>query len=101
MTAAARSIGWGFRVQHSALQQDLFRRQADQMAQLEADHQRLSNLAVGQKLTSADQAILDVYFDGEGQTRKFALEKLGAERKLRAIGDAGAEEGDLGAPVWP
>ncbi len=56
---------------------------------------------VGQKLTAADQAILDVYFDGEGKTRKFALEKIGAQWKLRAMGAAGAEDGDLGAPVWP
>lgn len=56
---------------------------------------------VGQKLTGEDQAILDVYFDAEGKTRKFALEKIGAEWKLKAMGAAGGEDGDLGAPVWP
>jgi hypothetical protein len=56
---------------------------------------------VGQKLTAEDQAILDVYFDGEGKTRKFALQRIGAEWKLKAMGAAGGEDGDLGAPVWP
>ncbi|MGO9202968.1 MAG: hypothetical protein ACLQM8_20820 [Limisphaerales bacterium] len=56
---------------------------------------------VGQKLTAEDQAILDVYFDAEGKTRKFAFEKIGAEWKLKAMGAAGGEDGDLGAPVWP
>ncbi len=56
---------------------------------------------VGQNLTSPDRAVLDVYFDAEGKTRKFALEKIGAEWKLKAMGAAGAEDGDLGAPVWP
>ncbi len=33
---------------------------------------------VSQKLTPPDQAILDVYLGGEGNTRKFVLEKIGA-----------------------
>jgi hypothetical protein len=56
---------------------------------------------VGQTLSSPDRAVLDVYFDGEGKTRKFALEKIGADWKVGAMGCAGGGDDDLGAPVWP
>ncbi len=56
---------------------------------------------VGQTLTSPDRAILTVYFDGEGKTRKFAFEKIGADWKLGAMGCAGGEDDDLGALAWP
>ena len=36
---------------------------------------------VGQKLISQDQAMLDVYFEGEAATRRFALSKIGEEWK--------------------
>ena len=58
---------------------------------------------VGQKLTSQDQAILDVYFDGEGATRRFALSKIGDEWKLGGIYLAGGnEDAPLSGPrFWP
>ena len=40
---------------------------------------------------SQDQAILDVYFEGEGKTRKFALKKIGADWKFD----------NLGHGLWP
>ena len=42
---------------------------------------------VGQDLGSQDQAILDVYFEGEGKTRKFALKKIGADWKFDNLGN--------------
>ena len=56
---------------------------------------------VGRTSSSPDRAVLDVYFDGEGRTRKFALEKIGADWKLNAMGCAGGEDNDLGMPAWP
>lgn len=56
---------------------------------------------VGQTLSSPARAVLTVYFEGEGKTRKFALEKIGAEWKLEAMGCAGGGDDDLGAPAWP
>jgi hypothetical protein len=46
---------------------------------------------VGQNLTSQDQATLDVYFEGEGKTRKFALKKIGGQWKFDNLGEG----------VWP
>ena len=58
---------------------------------------------VGQKLMSQEQAILDVYFDGEGATRRFALSKIGDEWKLGGIYLAGGnEDAPLSGPrFWP
>ena len=42
---------------------------------------------VGQKLVSHDQAVLDVYFEGEGKTRPFALKKIGEEWKFDNLGN--------------
>ena len=55
---------------------------------------------LGQKLTSPDRAILDVYFEGEGKTRKFRLDNIGAEWKLQAMGAAGGGD-DFDAGGWP
>jgi hypothetical protein len=49
----------------------------------------------GQKLASPDRTIFDVYFEGEGKTRKVALKKIGNEWKFDALGRAGASEEDL------
>ena len=46
---------------------------------------------VGQNLVSQDQATLDVYFEGEGKTRKFALKKIGEQWKFDNLGEG----------VWP
>jgi len=60
---------------------------------------------VGQKLPSPDQTVLAVYFDGEGKTRKFALERIGTDWKLGAMGFAGdivqEGKGEVDAQVWP
>jgi len=46
---------------------------------------------VGQNLISQDQAILDVYFEGEGKTRQFAMKKIDEEWKFD----------ELGKGAWP
>ena len=57
---------------------------------------------VGQKLTSQDQAILDVYFDGEGATRRFALSKIGDDWKVGGIYLAGGQDDrPYGPKLWP
>jgi len=52
---------------------------------------------VGQKLISQDQAILDVYFEGEDATRRFALSKIGDEWKVGGIYISGSDASRL----WP
>ena len=42
---------------------------------------------VGQDLVSPEQSVLEVYFEGEGTTRKFALLKIGEEWKFDHLGD--------------
>lgn len=42
---------------------------------------------VGQNAPSPDQAILDVYFEGEGKTRKVALKKTGDQWKFDNLGN--------------
>ena len=57
---------------------------------------------VGQKLMSHDQAILDVYFDGEGATRRFALSKIGDDWKVGGIYLAGgSDDRPYGPKLWP
>jgi hypothetical protein len=58
---------------------------------------------VGQKIGSQEQAILDVYFEGEGKTRKFEMKKIGGEWKFNAMGLAGGNDDDLqyGGSGWP
>jgi hypothetical protein len=46
-------------------------------------------------MPSPDRAILDLYFDGEGKTRKVALQKTGQEWKFKTMGRAGQELDDL------
>ena len=52
---------------------------------------------VGQKLMSEDQAMLDVYFEGEAATRRFALSKIGNEWKVGGIHIPGSDASRL----WP
>ena len=58
---------------------------------------------VGQKLMSQNQAILDVYFEGEAATRRFRLMKVGDEWKLGGIFLAGETDAEpLAVPrLWP
>jgi hypothetical protein len=42
---------------------------------------------LGQNLTAQGQASLDVYFEGEGKTRKFELKKIGDEWKFDTLGN--------------
>jgi hypothetical protein len=57
---------------------------------------------VGQNLKSNDFAILDVHFEGEGKTRKFAMKRIGNEWKFAAMGRAGRPDEDLeGSAAWP
>jgi hypothetical protein len=57
---------------------------------------------VGQKLLSQDQAILDVYFEGETATRRFALKKIGDDWKVGGIYLAGGnDDSPYGPKVWP
>ena len=57
---------------------------------------------VGQNMKSNDLAILDVHFEGEGKTRKFALKRIGNAWKFMAMGGAGKTNDDFdGAAMWP
>ncbi len=58
---------------------------------------------VGQKMISEDLAILGVYFEGEGQTRRIAMKKVGDEWKFSVMGRAGDGDDDLqnGYAAWP
>jgi len=57
---------------------------------------------VGQKLISQDQAILDVYFEGEAATRRFALQKIGDDWKVGGIYLAGGhDDRPYGRKLWP
>lgn len=57
---------------------------------------------VGQKLMSTDQAFLDVYFESEGATRRFAVNKIGDEWKVAGIYRAGGnDDKPCGPKVWP
>jgi len=57
---------------------------------------------VGQKLISQDQAILDVYFEGEAATRRFALQKIGDDWKVGGIYLAGgSDDRPYGPKLWP
>src|SRR4029077_12682796 len=50
----------------------------------------------GQKIPSTNRAILDVYFEGDGKTRKVALERIGQEWKFKTMGRPGQTDEDLG-----
>ena len=58
---------------------------------------------VKQKLMPEDQALLDVYFEGEAKTRAFALRKIGDEWKVDGIYPAGVNDNDprRGPRLWP
>jgi len=58
---------------------------------------------VAQRPMSQDQAILDVYFEKEGATRRFRLMKIGDEWKLGGIFLAGGTDDEpLAVPrFWP
>jgi len=43
---------------------------------------------VGQEFPAVDQATVAVYFDGEGQTRKFFLQRVTSEWKFDSLGNA-------------
>jgi len=49
---------------------------------------------VKQKLMPENQAILDVYFEGEAKTRAFALRKIGDEWKVEASTQPGVNDND-------
>jgi hypothetical protein len=56
---------------------------------------------VGQRMPTANRTILDVYFEGEGKTRKVALEKTDQEWKFKTMGRPGQEDEDLENGTWP
>ena len=56
---------------------------------------------IGQKFPSADEAVLDVFFEGEGKTRKCSIKKVDGEWKLNAMGRAGDDDDEIGNGVWP
>jgi hypothetical protein len=43
---------------------------------------------VGQEFPAPDQASLEVYFEGEGRTRKFLMQQISGEWKLNSLGGA-------------
>ena len=40
---------------------------------------------VGKKLNSPDEAVVDLYYEGEGKTRKFVLRRVEGEWKLHDL----------------
>ena len=57
---------------------------------------------VGQKLLSEDQVALDIFFEGEGETRPFLMMKKGDNWKLRRIFAAGSPADEsAGTRFWP
>jgi hypothetical protein len=58
---------------------------------------------VGQRASSEDQVMFDVFFEGEGRTRTFAMKKLGTEWKFNVMGRPGVRDSDvhLGNAAWP
>ena len=58
---------------------------------------------LGQRSVAPDQVVIEVFFDGEGRTRKFAMKQVGAEWKFDALGLAGAPDWDVhpGFSAWP
>ena len=56
-----------------------------------------------QKPAGDDVAIIGVYFEGEGQTRRIAMKKVDGEWKLSKMGRAGDNDEDIqnGYSVWP
>ncbi len=43
---------------------------------------------VGQEFSTQDQATVEVYFEGEGQTRKFCLQRITGQWKFDSLGNA-------------
>jgi hypothetical protein len=43
---------------------------------------------IGQEFPAQDQATVEVYFDGEGQTRKFFMQRITGEWKFDSLGNA-------------
>jgi hypothetical protein len=55
----------------------------------------------GQRMPSDNRTILDVFFEGDGKTRKVALDRAGQEWKLKAIGRPGQTDEDLENASFP
>lgn len=55
----------------------------------------------GQDLRGQDRAILDVFFGGEGKTRKVELKNVGGQWKFNALGLGVSQEGVLDSSIWP
>jgi len=71
--------------------------EAQQEAEIKATSDMLISSAVGfhildQQLTSPDEAIINLSFDGEGTARKFVLRKVGSEWKFHKLIFAGEPE---------
>jgi hypothetical protein len=58
---------------------------------------------VDQRATKPDQVVLDVYFEGEGRIRKFAMKKVGDGWMFNALGRAEAIDSDVheSNSAWP
>jgi hypothetical protein len=58
---------------------------------------------VGQRASSDDLVMFDVFFEGEGRTRTFAMKRIGTEWKFNVMGRAGVPDRDvhLGNGAWP
>jgi hypothetical protein len=58
---------------------------------------------VGQRAIAEDQVVLDVFFEGEGRLRKFAMKQVNGEWKFNALGHTGAADTDVhaGFSAWP
>jgi hypothetical protein len=58
---------------------------------------------VDQRAAGQDQIVLDVYFEGEGRIRKFAMKKVGDNWMFNALGRAEATDRDVheSNSAWP
>ena len=72
------------------------RPEAQRVAEMKAMSHALISSSVGfhvldKKMTTPDEAIINLSFDGEGTTRRFVLRKIGNEWKFHDIRFAGQD----------
>jgi hypothetical protein len=69
------------------------RDEANKLAQTFAPYSAF--YVVGQRTPSENLAILDLFFEGDGKTRKVALQKIGQEWKFKSLGRPGQSDEDV------
>ena len=56
---------------------------------------------VAQKQPAPGHAIVEVYFEGEGKTRKFEMRQVGGEWRFNAMGVPGGSDDEISGVGWP